>query len=195
MTGTAAILAALAPETLRAPRSAARQLFDLHLPSEARWLGLCLVVVLAVIETKVALLLMPAAGEPDFMVALSDPWVALPAQAVALVLVALAVHRIGALFGGRGSFEDALLAVVWVEFLMTLAQAVQFLAILALPPLGALLAIAIVAGFLWITANFIAELHGFQSLAKVGLGMIAGFAIIVTLMAALFAALGLAPPV
>ena len=114
---------------------------------------------------------------------------------VALVLVALAVHRIGALFGGRGSFEDALLAVVWVEFLMTLAQAVQFLAILALPPLGALLAIAIVAGFLWITANFIAELHGFQSLAKVGLGMIAGFAIIVTLMAALFAALGLAPPV
>ena len=62
-------------------------IFDLHLPSEARWLGLCLVVVLAVIETKVALLLMPAAGEPDFMVALSDPWVALPAQAVALVLV------------------------------------------------------------------------------------------------------------
>ena len=195
MTGTAAVLAALVPETLREPRMGARRLFSLGLPTEARWLGLGIVVLLAVIETQVALLLMPAAEQPAFMEALSNPLVAVPAQALALTLVSVVIHRIGALFGGRGGFEDALLAVVWTEFLMTLAQAVQLVAILILPPLGALIAIGIVLWFLWITANVIAELHGFQSLAKVALGMIAGFAIVVTLMATLFGALGLVPPV
>lgn len=195
MNGVAPLIATLLPETFRDPQSAARRIIALGLPMEARWLGLALVVVLAVIETQIALLLIPGSGQPEFLAVLSDPLVGVPAQALALFLVALVIDRIGAVFGGRGRFADALLLVVWIEFVMTLAQAAQLLAMLVLPPVGALLAIAVMIGFIWILAQFIAALHGFENLFKVILGMVVGFAIVVTILATLFASLGLMPPV
>jgi len=195
MTGWPALVADLALQTLRDPRGAVRRVIALDPPMEARWLALLLVTVLAVLVTRASLLAMPVAGEPGFIALVADPLVGVPAQAVSLVVAAAAIAGIGRLFGGRGTFADAILVVAWVEFLMTLAQAAELVVMFLVPPLGMLLVLAVLALFLWIVVNAVAELHGFRSLLKVSLGLALGFVVVVVFLATLLAALGILPAV
>ena len=64
-----------------------------------------------------------------------------------------------------GGFADALLLVVWLEFLLTLAQAAQMLVMFVSPPLATIIAFAALGMFLWLLAQFTAALHGFRDLA------------------------------
>lgn len=195
MNGWRALVVDLARETLQSPRGAAGRLIAFDPPTEARWLALLLVAVLAVLETRLALLLMPVSEVGGVFAILANPWLGVPAQVGSLVLIAAAMAVIGGMFGGRGRFNDALLLVVWLEFLLTVAQAVQMLVMLTLPPVGALFAIAVLLGFIWLMVQFTAALHGFSNLFKVFLGMVAGFVAIVTVLALVFGVLGITPPV
>jgi len=185
------LLVDLTRQSLRDPQGAARRLIALDPPMEARWLALLLVSVLAVLETRLALLGMSADDYGGVFGIVANPWLGVPAQALSLLTIAVAITWMGRLFGGRGTFPDALLLVAWLEFLLTLAQAVQMVVMIALPPLGALVALGVMGAFLWLMAQFIATLHGFRSLLKVFLGMGVGFASIVVFLALLFAALGI----
>lgn len=191
MTGWPAFATDLARDTLRTPRPGVRRLLSLGVPMEARWLGVLLVSVLAAIVTRVSLLLLPPEGEPGFLALIADPVVGVPAQALSLVVVAAAITGIGRLFGGQGSFADALLVVVWIEFLMTAAQVAELAVLLVLPPVGALLAIAVLGFFLWLVVNAVAELHGFGNLVMVLLGLVGGFVALVVALATLLSALGI----
>lgn len=193
MTGWPALVAELARQTLRDPRGGVRWLLVLGLPMEARWLALLLVTVLAVIVTRLSLMAMPVAGDPGVIALVADPLVGVPVQAISLVVAAAAIAGIGRLFGGRGTFADALLVVAWVEFLMTLAQAGELVVMFLVPPLGAVLVLAVLALFLWIVVNAIAELHGARSLLKVFLGLVLGFVIVVVALATLLAVFGILP--
>lgn len=191
MSGYRDLLVDLTRQSLRDPQGAARRLIALDPPMEARWLALLLVSVLAVLETRLALLGMSADDYGGVFGIVANPWLGVPAQALSLLTIAVAITWMGRLFGGRGTFSDALLLVAWLEFLLTLAQAVQMVVMIALPPLGALVALGVMGAFLWLMAQFIATLHGFRSLLKVFLGMGVGFASIVVFLALLFAALGI----
>lgn len=193
MTGWPALVADLARQTLRDPRGGVRGLLALDPPVEARWLALLLVTVLAVLVTRISLMAMPVAGDPGVIALVADPLVGVPVQAASLVIAAAAIAGIGQVFGGRGSFADALLVVAWVEFLMTLAQAGELVVLLLVPPLGAVLVLAVLAFFLWIVVNAVAELHGFRSLIKVFLGLALGFVTVVVALATLLAVLGILP--
>jgi hypothetical protein len=195
MTGWPALVADLGAQTLRDPRAAVRRLIGFDPPVEARWLGLLLVTVLAVFVTRLSTLALPAGAEPDFVALVADPILGVPAQALSILLVAGAITAIGRVFGGQGRFADALLVVVWVQFLMALAQVAEFVVMLALPPLGAPVAIAALGLFLWVLAQAIAEIHGFQNLFKVFLGMVGGFVLVVTALAVILSALGILPAV
>ncbi len=191
MTGWPALLADLGRETLSAPRAGTRRLLAMDVPMEARWLGLVLVTVLAVLVTGASLLLLPPGTEPGFLAVLADPFVGIPAQALSLVVAAAAVAGIGRAFGGRGGFADALLVIAWIEFLMTVAQVAELAVMLVVPPVGAILAFAVLAWFLWVIVNAIAELHGFRNLVLVSLGLIGGFVAVVVTLAFLLSALGI----
>lgn len=195
MSGLVNLLGDLARHTVRDPQGAARRLIALDPPMEARWLALFLVGVLAVFETRLALLVMPVSDPAPVFAVVSNPWIGVPAQCLSLVLVAGGIAWIGGRFGGVGRFADALLLVVWLEFLLTLVQALQMVLMFLLPPLGTLLALAAIGLFLWLMAQFIAALHGFRSLFMVFVGMVAGFILIVTAMAMLLAVFGIAAPV
>lgn len=191
MTGWPALLADLGRETLSTPRAGTRRLLAMDVPMEARWLGLLLVTVLAVLVTRASLLLMPPGAEPGFLAILADPFVGVPAQALSLVVAAAAIAGIGRAFGGRGGFADALLVILWIEFLMTVAQVAELAVMLAVPPIGAILAFAVLAWFLWVIVNAIAELHGFRNLVLVSLGLVGGFVAVVVTLAVLLSALGI----
>jgi hypothetical protein len=191
VTGLPALVTDLGRETLRAPRAGVRRLLEMDLPMEARWLGLLLVTVLSVFVTGLSLLLLPPGSEPGILALLADPFVGVPSQALSLVVGAAAIAGIGRFFGGRGGFADALLVIIWVEFLMTLAQMAELAVMLAVPPVGALLALAVLAWFLWVIVNAIAELHGFRNLVLVFLGLAGGFVVVVVALALLLSGLGI----
>lgn len=191
MTGWPAFIADLGGETLRAPRAGVRRLLALELPMEARWLGLLLVTVLAVMVTRVSLLMLPPGDEPGFLAIVANPFFGVPAQAVSLVITAVAITGIGRIFGGLGGFADALLVIVWIEFLMTITQAAELAVMLVVPPLGFVLGLAVLVFFVWLVVNAIAELHRFQNLLMVFLGLVGGFVALVVALATLLSALGI----
>jgi hypothetical protein len=191
VTGLPAFVTDLGRETLRAPRAGVRRLLEMDLPMEARWLGLLLVTVLSVFVTGLSLLLLPPGSEPGILALLADPYVGVPSQALSLVVAAAAIAGIGHLFGGKGGFADALLVIVWIEFLMTVAQVAELAVMLLVPPVGAVLAFAVLAWFLWVIVNAIAELHGFSNLVLVALGLVGGFVVVVIALALLLSGLGI----
>jgi hypothetical protein len=191
VTGLPAFVTDLGRETLRAPRAGVRRLLEMDLPMEARWLGLLLVTVLSVFVTGLSLLLLPPVSEPGILALLADPYVGVPSQALSLVVAAAAIAGIGHLFGGKGGFADALLVIVWIEFLMTVAQVAELAVMLLVPPVGAVLAFAVLAWFLWVIVNAIAELHGFSNLVLVALGLVGGFVVVVIALALLLSGLGI----
>ena len=89
------------------------------------------------------------------------------ALAALLVVMVFAIHWVGRALGGRGSLEESILLVSWLQFIMVCLQVVQTLSLLVLPVVASLLGVVGLVLFLWLLTNFVAVLHGFKSLAQV----------------------------
>lgn len=168
------LLTALARESLSDPRQAARRIMALNLPFPARWSALLLVSVLSSLLMHLGLSLgqaMPGAAEtPPFP--MGPFWTVLLFWGSVMLTVGL-VHHVGRWRGGRGRFDDALILMVWVQVMLLAVQVVQLVAIVVLPPLALLLGWIGFGLFVWLMANFTAELHGFAKLGPVLVGMVA----------------------
>ncbi len=185
-------LAALLRETLSNPRSAARRVMSIDMPDAARWQALLLVVVLSVILVQIALLLSPGG-------AATGPMGAAPIQAgmlqgAALIMMVGAVHFIGRAMGGAGSFGQALIVIVWLQFVTLCFQLVQILTLIILPSLAGLVALASLVVFLWLLVGFVQELHGFRSRAMVFVMILMSFFAIAFVLSIVLAILGFSVP-
>jgi hypothetical protein len=185
--------------TFRDPQQAARILIAQGWPLSARWMGLVLAISVSAILAYLSAQIFPApdlGGEMAPVLNLTYTPMALAGmQLVAITLAAGLMSGVGRMFGGRGSFEDALLLTVWIEVMLLLVQVVQVLLSLVVPGVAGMLGIAAIAMFLWLTVQFTKELHGFTSNLKVTLGLFgtalaAGF-----LLSFIAAAFGLFPEV
>lgn len=194
MTHLPAMITYLAAETLRNPREAAGRIIALDPPMKARWIGLLLVSVLALIETRLGMLIVPLNGQPPLFALASDPLLGVPFQVFSQLLIAGSIAGIGRIFGGTGRFADALLLTVWLEFMLILAQAVQLAALFLLPPVGLLFGFAAIGLLIWLLVQFTAALHGFTNLVLVGLGMVLSFLAIITILSFLLIMFGVTPP-
>ncbi|MFN3641878.1 MAG: YIP1 family protein [Gemmobacter sp.] len=164
-------LAALVRETLRDPRGTARRLMALDLPPQASWLGAAVIAALSAILAHLTFGVMAARqGGPANLPA---PVMTAAFQYAVMVMTVLGVHHIGRRFGGRGGFADALLLVVWLQFILVCVQGAQLVALLVLPPVADILSVAGLVLFLWLLTAFVAELHGFASMGRVLGGVIA----------------------
>lgn len=162
----------LARLTLEDPRAATRALLAEGVPMPARTAGLLLVAVVSALLASLQLGLNPQPMDPVSALMLASPFRAAVVQWAFLALSVLLIHRVGRAFGGRGSFADSLLVVVWLQVLMLVVQALQLVTGILIPPLGGLIGLAGLVLFLWLMTCFIAELHGFASRGKVFLGMV-----------------------
>jgi hypothetical protein len=181
-------LIALMRETIVAPKSAALVVLRADLPMVARWQALALVIVLSAILGQISVIFMGGGA-----VALAAPVQAGIIQFIALILTVAGAHVIGRAMGGQGSFADALVLVAWLQALMVAVQVAQVLALLVLPTLSVLIGVLSIVLFLWLLTNFVAVLHGFESLGKVFGGiMLSAFALAVVLVIVLNI-LGIAP--
>lgn len=179
-------------ETLTRPRAAARRVLDLGLPAE--------VLVMALIAvTSAGMVLAYAAArltggvDAMTMAVLEAPLMGAALQVLVMGVIVLGTSRIGRIFGGRGEDRDALALVVWLNVMMLIAQLAQIAALVILPPLAFLLAIATMIWLLWAFSSFVAEMHGFASLGAVLGGVVISMLVFFFALASLLASLGFAP--
>jgi hypothetical protein len=164
------------------PRQIARLLISLRLPPVVGWTALALVVVLSALLSAVAYLVFPAAMDPAMAAVFASGFELLLMQGMVMAVTLMLVQGVGRSFGGTGRFSDALVLMAWIEGVLVLLQAVQMVLLLLAPPLAEALGLIGIALFLWLLTNFVAELHGFRSAAKVF------FTILGTVLALSFAA-------
>jgi Yip1 domain len=158
--------------TLQDPRQATRVLLAEGVPMRARTGGLLLVAVVSAVFASIQLGTSPQALDPLSAFMLASPFRAAVVQWLFLALTVVLIHRVGRAFGGRGSFPDALLVVVWLQLLTLAIQVLQLAATLVAPPLAGIIGLGGFVLFLWLMTAFIAELHGFASRGLVFLGMV-----------------------
>lgn len=168
---------AMVGRSITNPREGAEEVLALGIPREALWIILAIVVVLSILIAQATTLF--AAPSNDIMSGfLQNPLVTGFIQMALLIVMIVAVHWVGRAMGGRGSFEESMLLMSWLQFIMVCLQAVQTLSLFLLPPFAGLIGIAALVLFFWLLTNFIAVLHGFASLAQVFVMiLVSGFAI------------------
>lgn len=162
----------LAQLTLQDPRRAARVLLAEGVPLPARTAGLLLVAVVSALLASLQTGTDPQKLDPVTAFMLASPFRAAIVQWLFLALSVVLIHRVGRAFGGRGSFPDALLVVVWLQLLMLALQVLQLAATFLAPPLAGVIGLVGLGVFFWLMTTFISELHGFASRGKVFLGMV-----------------------
>ncbi len=175
--------------SLRQPRDVARWVMSFDLPRFARWEALLLVVVLS---TLFAQLTVSIAAQPEtiaFFQVLMNPWMMGIVQLSVLVIGVFAIFWIGRAMGGKGEFGNAIVLVAWLQFCMVCLQLVQTTFMFVFPPIASLIGLAGFVVFFWLLCNFIAELHGFQSLPQVFvmvivsmIGLVFGLSLILSLI-------------
>jgi hypothetical protein len=196
MTFSINTLLSLVVQTVKSPQEGASTILSFGLPREVLVQLLTLVVVLSVLMGQLGVVAM-GGGMQDG--AMTGPFVMSPVMATfiqfaLLVVLVGAVHVIGRALGGRGSFEEALALVTWLQFILLSLQVVQIVALVVFPMLGAVIGLASVALFLWLLVNFVAVIHGFSSLGLVFAGVLISAFGILFAMSLLLAMLGLSIP-
>lgn len=179
----------MALQTVPEPRKIARELFGLNLARSALWQMLLLILVLGALLGVGSSILFPPAPEMTGTVFAMPLIVAMAEGSVAVITVFL-IFWLGRAAGGRGSFEDAIMTVTWLNFVLLIVQAAVLVLSLFAPGLAALLWLAGgVMGF-WILSHFIAEMHGFASAARVFLAILLTSFVAVALLSVVLAILG-----
>ena len=146
------------------PEKGAVAVIGINPPIGARWTLLALAVVLGTVLAYLPLIL-GGSGQ-----AMLSPITATVLQGGMNVAAVALISAVGRMFGGQGSFEDALLLVGWLQVIMLVLQAIQLVVMLILPPLTGLVIILSIALFFWLLSGFICALHGFESRFRVLLG-------------------------
>lgn len=183
-----------AVESLSDPRGVARWLLNLNLPRAARWQALLLVLVLS--ATAFVIISLITGDNRPFTVFGINVGQALGlgiVQFLVLVSGAFATVWVGRRAGGHGDLDGAILLIAWMQFVLLLLQMVQIIFVVFAPGTIGLMNVVALAVAFWLLTNFIAELHGFQSLAKVLMAIIATMFAMAFALALLMSLLGIAP--
>lgn len=157
------MLGQLIVESVFRPREAARTVLAQMPPPQMLLQAALAVTCVGMVLGYVAVLISGGPTDPVSAMLVRDPIIGAAVQFAIMLMVAALTYRIGGLFGGTGSFAGALTVIIWLNFVMLAIQVVQIAAMLVVPPLAGLVALAAIFWLLWAFANFVLELHGFRS--------------------------------
>lgn len=175
----------MALDTVKSPREAAETLLSMGIPRAALGPAVLLVVVLSIILALINTILSPLPPEAMAITPITLGML----QFAILMLTTFSIFWVGRMFGGTGRFDEALLLVIWLQFIMVCLQVVQTLLILVATTIAALVGVVGMALFFFLLTHFIAVLHGFRSLGKVfamilaiAFGLVVGSSIILAML-------------
>jgi len=164
-------LVGMALQTVPEPRKVARDVQNVDLSRGVLWQILLFLLVATTMLGVAASLLFPTDPEA-FGGLLANPLITGIAQGAISVLTVFGIYWVGRMAGGTGSFDQALLTVIWLHFVLLLIE----MAILALglfaPAMEMLLWVMGLVLTFWILSHFIAEMHGFNNAGMVFVSII-----------------------
>lgn len=182
-------LTRLAYDTVRDPKAGAAEVLRIAPERSVLWLAFSLMIVASLMMGEVVSLLL---GPPE----VGGPLTGQSALALGLMQGALwfltihAITFIGRLFGGTGSFDDALALITWLQFVLFLVQLVQVVLLLFAPPIAAIVTLVAIGLVFWLLVNFIAHLHGFASVGMVFVMTLVSFISILFTLSLILSILG-----
>jgi hypothetical protein len=179
--------------TVQDPRSGARRVMAANLSMNEAALALLIVAILtAIISAFVGQMAQGIDTAAMPMAALSPvQWAVM--QIAAMFVGAALIAAVGRFFGGQGTLAQSIALLAWAEFIVLMVQIAQVLSMFILPPVAVILAVIGIALTLWLIVNFVAELHGFDSLFKVFFALVGVSFLLVVILATIMAVLVGAP--
>ena len=181
--------------TLRDPSGFVRTMRRVDPPTGARWMALALAVSLSTLLAMLARLAFPLPADDPLAGLLASPAMLATVQFGALAFLAALITAIGRLFGGAGTFDDALLLIAWVELILVGLQAAQLALMVVLPGTGSLMSLVALGMSIYLTIALTRAPHGFSSTAKVAVTFIGGIFVMGFLLSLIAAAFGILPEV
>lgn len=160
--------------SLRTPRDGLRIVFGWRLSMQDGVIALVLAGVLSALFGSLVIQVPPEI-DPVSRAMLTNPLYLAVTQVVGLGLIALCIHGLGLVFKGRGTLDQAVVMIAWVQMLWVAILVVEIVALLLFPPLGMIVLVVGMVFSLRLLVGFTAELHGFQSWFLTLLGVIAAF--------------------
>lgn len=177
-------LFALMRLTVIDPINGGRAVLALNPPTPFRWMLLAAAVLVSV----VLLYALPVlTGETAQM---PSPWSFAAGQGALNVLVVALVAYGGRAFGGKGSFDDALLLMAWMQMVTVALLVVQLVTLIVLPALTVMVTAVSIVISLWMLTGFVCALHGFKSRALVLVGGVMVFTITAFILSLILLFLG-----
>lgn len=167
----------LAITSLSDPAQAARTLMAMRIPRDALWTGLFLVAVLNTILAGLSDILI---HNPTPLPAIfSVPVVYFAVVSGGLILTVYSIFWTGRMMSGKGTFEDVLVLMVWLQMLRVIVQAVTLVLFLVMPMFAALLVFAASLVGVYILVHFVNQAHQLGSIPRAAGVLIASVLLIV----------------
>lgn len=184
---TAINLKQLALLTITRPAEAAQLVIGNRPGRQVLWIGLALVAVLngVLLGLSVVIDPVPAEAPPMFR----NPMMYLVVVTVLIVVSIYALYWVGRVMGGKGSLEDIMAIVVWLQLLRITVQFGVLIIGLISPGLATMTALAITLIGIWIILHFIRQAHQLGSIGQavmVGLGAFVLMTLALSILIALF---------
>lgn len=168
----------IARQAYREPREAAVSLLSLGVPSTAVWPAFGVIVLISVLIGGISDLFAPPAAGVQVSYFLMCVLLT-----VVFLSFAVAVWKIGRLFGGNGKFEESLVVGIFFQAVLLPFQILQLVLAIAVPGLAGIYAIGLLLYGIWMNVNFIDALHGFASFGKsFGVLLLGSFAAAIALL-------------
>ncbi|MDA9019795.1 YIP1 family protein [Flavimaricola sp.] len=151
--------------TLQSPAEGARAVINLGLSRNDLWLSLALVTVLSVLLMVLStgtVMVLPLGVDPLYVSPIGYGVI----MGSGLVLLVFAIHYTGQALGGKGTFSESLVVVVWLEVMSLALRLVQVLVDLISTGLAAIIALGAAVFLFWCLIRFTDEVHQFNSVGK-----------------------------
>lgn len=179
--------------TLFDPRAAALRLIGFGLPRRWLWSALALMSALNAIVYSIALRLLPPTDPLSTIAtppALHSPLLFAVFLYAALVLMVLALYKVGRLFGGRAALEHILVSVCWLQVLRLMLQLIVGMLALVAPALGAIVIFVATLWGIYILVSFIDVAHHLNSTPKAAGVLVVAVILLITGLAAVISLMG-----
>lgn len=161
-----------ARDTLANPAAAARMVMALRLNVPEGLMAVGLTAALATLLTGLMQSFLGPVADPAMQDLFSRPFLLAISQFSLMALGAFLMWRVGKMFGGKGSFAQALSLVAWLEVVLILLQVAEVLVRLILPMLALPVGLASLFAFFYLLTHFTAALNGYTSLTKTFFGIL-----------------------
>ncbi len=168
------LLRQLVLEALTQPKIAARRLMGISLPSDILFQMALLTAILFTLiwAPNLTVLNTFSVETGGAEIPRLAPILAAALKLAEIYFGAFCIQKFGEMFGGKGTFQQALKVAIFLTFVSTLWLILVWLSAVLMPVAMILVVLAFVYWTFWALASFVAVLHGFESVANTLVGVI-----------------------